>query len=136
MGKYPSSNDLAAVLPDLAASAQSVYDSWDQVDGFDEELGSGGICQDIASAMADVLSEAGVEEIVHFHQSVGENHVYLVALLADGVFTIDIPPHVYEDGGGYVWKKKEGVMITAEEVFIDRLGGSIDPQEFFQLYGE
>ena len=45
----------------LAAAAQRVYDDW-QVDaeGYDWQVGAGGICHLIAEAMQDVLSKYAV----------------------------------------------------------------------------
>lgn len=132
----PSLDVLEAALPDLATAAQSVYDAWDQVDGFDEELGTGGICQDIASAMVETLSAHGVEHALSVHAAVGENHVFVVALLGDGVYEIDIPPHVYETGSGYTWAKKPGVAMTGKDVVFTRLSGPVDPDTFLRDYSD
>lgn len=136
IGRIPGLTAVEAMLPELAAAAQSIYDAWDQIDGLDEELGSGGICQDVASALAGVLSENGVEDAIHFHQSVGENHVFLVARLEDGVFSIDIPPSVYEIGGGFVWKKREGIVFGCDDIVISRLEGPMDEDQFIERYSE
>lgn len=137
VGGLPSSATVRAASGDLAAAAKAVFDAWDQdFEGYDEELGSGGICQDVASAMVAALSSAGVENAMTFHASVGENHVFVVALLEDGVFTIDIPPHVYETGSGYVWKKRHDAAFTPDSVVIDRIGEPMDAQAFEEAYGD
>ena len=120
--------------PQLAQAAQQVYESWDQdEDGYDEELGSGGICQDIADAMSDVLNEQGIDSITVDTNGVGDQHVWIVIQVAEGVFEVDIPPHVYETGSGYTWRKRPGILIEPSDVVIDKL--SDNPDDFDQ-YGE
>lgn len=128
--------DLIGLLPDLASVAQRVYDEWDQVDGFDVELGEGGICQDIAAAMADRLVSAGFDDVLTVSASVGENHVFLVALLADGVYQIDISPYHYEAGSGYVWKKVPDVKFSPDMVAFMKVDSVITPDEFVDRYAE
>lgn len=128
---------LAEALPSFAAKAQEVYDLWEQdADGMDEEYGSGGICHDIAAAIVDELGSRGVENALTVHSSVGENHVFVVALLDDGVYEIDIPPHVYERGGGYTWRKIPGVSFDEAHVLTDRIAGPMSPDEFKAAYGD
>ena len=126
---------LHSLAPDLAAAAQSVYDAWEQKDGWDEELGQGGICQDIASAMVSVLNDNGFEHSLSVAAAVGENHVFVVALLPDhGIYEIDIPPSTYEIGSGYVWKKRNAVRMTGEDVAIERIADPTGLQEFENTY--
>lgn len=134
-GQFPDTFE--TLRPKLVEAAQKVYDDWQQVDGFDEELGAGGICQDVAAAMAGVLSEGGIEHCMTVHSSVGENHVFVVAMIPDaGTFMIDIPPSAYEIGSGYVWQKRDGVVLSADDVGIDRIGDATDPDNFYELYAE
>jgi hypothetical protein len=119
---------LRALRGALAAAAQGVYDAWDQSgeDG-DPELGFGGICQDVAAAMAEVLEADGIEAAA-VSAACGEQHVFVVCKVAEGVFEVDIPPRVYERGGGYVWEKLPGVVFDADCVclgLVDR-----DPEAF------
>lgn len=52
----PSVKEL--LRPEMAAAAQQAYNEWEQdEEGQDEELGSGGICQDIAEKMAGIAAE-------------------------------------------------------------------------------
>lgn len=118
---------------ELAAAAKRVYDGWDQVDGMDEELGAGGICQDVAGAMAEVLSAKGFD-VITVHASVGENHVYLVTLTEDGVFSVDIPPSVYEIGSGYVWEKRSDARFEPDVVEFMRLEDVMTADEFEARY--
>ena len=89
---------LNALVPELIRVSQAVYDSWAQDDdGMDVELGAGGICQDIASEICGVLSSNGFD-CTTFSQPIGDQHVYTVVKLKDGVYEVDIPPGVYETG--------------------------------------
>ena len=113
----------------LAHSAQEVYDEWEQDEnGYCDILGEGGICQDIADAMADVLSNNGIE-CSTVSQSSGEQHVYVVARTEDGVYRVDIPPYLYETGGGYNWKKIPDVEFDERYIVIDGL--TSDPDEYY-----
>jgi hypothetical protein len=123
-------------LPSLIAAAQQVYDNWQQVDGFDEEFGAGGICQEIASNMSRELGSLGCEHVLELFASVGENHVFLVALLDDGVYQIDIPPAVYETGSGYTWKKRDHVRFTPDHFDIFRVADGMSPEDFFRMYAD
>ncbi len=120
----------------LISAAQSVYDSWIQVDGIDEEFGAGGICHLIAERLSECLSAAGVEDVVSIQAAVGENHVYLLALLEDGVYSIDIPPGIYETGGGYIWTKREGVVFEPNHLDYHRIDGVMTSDEFRERYCE
>jgi hypothetical protein len=131
----PASRDVKARAGELAQAAKGVFDLWEQDgEGMDPELGAGGICQDIASAMVESLSAMGVEHALSVHASVGENHVFVVAMFEDGVFAIDIPPHVYEIGSGYVWKKREDAVFDASSVTFDRIGDRMDPDDFERAF--
>lgn len=132
---WPSAGDVMSRACELALAAKAVWDLWDQdPEGMDPELGAGGICQDVASAMAEALGRMGVEHVTTMHASVGENHVFVVALLDDGVYSIDIPPHVYEIGSGYVWRKREDAVFDASCVTFERLDGRMDPEAFEEAY--
>lgn len=119
---------LDRLAPALASAAQRVYDTWDQdEDGMDEDLGGGGICDLVAQEMAAVLSSAGIETMEGGHQ--GDDHAYLIAYNDDEAFAVDIPPGVYETGGGYSWRKRPGVTIDASDVVIDEVRRSdIEPE--------
>lgn len=125
------------VRTELAKAAQTVYDAWEQVDGVDPELGEGGICQDVASGMVETLSREGIEHALSIAASVGENHVFVVALIpGDGVYSIDIPPSVYEIGSGYVWRKREGVAFGPDDIVVDRIADDMTPEDFETAYCE
>jgi hypothetical protein len=115
----------------IASIAQKVYDEWDQSDEEfgDPELGFGGICQDIADEVADYLSGKGIDATTVSSQ-IGEQHVWVVAKFKDGTYEIDIPPSVYETGGGYNWKKIPDVKITGDDVVVYRLGDASSFDEY------
>jgi hypothetical protein len=120
--------DIKTLKQELAKAAQKVYDEWEQDENYlDPILGSGGICQDIAEAMCDVLNNNDIE-CVSVSQEIGEQHVYVVAKTEDGIFNVDIPPYLYETGGGYNWKKIPNVEFDESYITIDRI--SSDPNDF------
>jgi hypothetical protein len=133
-GHLKPSQGLEQLAPTMAQAAQQVYNSWTQdEEGLDEELGHGGICQDIAEAMSSVLSANGYDAATVSAQ-IGEQHVWVIAQTSDGVYEVDIPPSLYETGGGYTWKKIPDVVFDESYIHIGRL--TPDPGEFEQYLGE
>ena len=131
------SSEVRGAADQLIRAVQSVLDAWEQdEDGFDPELGEGGACQEVASAMAGALSEIGVDEVVEVYTEFDGGHVFLVANLADGVFRVDVPPGAYETGAGYVWRKRDGVRLGPEDLILDRVEGPISDHEFRHRYAE
>lgn len=125
---------IKTLFPLLAAAAQKVYDEWEQdEDGVDEVLGTGGICQDIAGGMADVMISHGID-CSTVSQSVGEQHVYCICKIQEGVYEVDIPPYSYESGGGYTWRKLPNIKFDESYIVIHRL--SSDPNDFEQYTGD
>lgn len=123
---------LLALRPQLAAAAQAVYDEWAQdEDGVDEWLGTGGICQDIADAFSGVLSTAGIDSAVMDNEGMGEQHVWAVAYDGSVAFIVDIPPAVYETGGGYSWRKREGVEFAPGDILLADVSGDFDSDALF-----
>ena len=56
---------VTVLIPAILNDVQQVYDSWNQdADGYDDELGTGGICQDIADAICFILSVHGIRLII------------------------------------------------------------------------
>lgn len=108
----PSVAHAKAQLPRLLERAQRVYDNWDEEDR--DTYAGGGICHIIADAICDVLSSEGIEcaTVSCSH----EQHVYVAGKFAEGVYTIDIPYHVYETGGGFSWQKIPNVVFEPDHV--------------------
>lgn len=129
-------DEIRKTAPKIAKLAQDIYDSWTQdADGIDEEFGTGGICDAIASEMSGIMSEQGW----HVSQGgqEGDDHAYIVVTDGKKAYEIDIPPHVYESGGGYSWKKKEGVKFSEDDVAINEVPlEAVDPDVLAEARGE
>jgi hypothetical protein len=139
MQQTPFYSALMNARPQLAAAAQRIYDAWDQShpDG-DPELGFGGICQDIAEAIADVVGSLGFNAGTMSAQC-GEQHVWCIAYNenADGSYEgyhVDISPYVYETGGGYNWQKIPEVVFDANHIAISPMDS--DDVAGYLEYGE
>jgi hypothetical protein len=115
-------NALLALRPQLAVAAQEVLDEWVQDEnGEDVELGTGGACDVVARAMGAVLASSLPNADVEDGGQDGDDHAFLLVNLDVGVFVVDIPPSVYERGAGYSWRKIPGVVVTPDDVVIERL---------------
>lgn len=124
--ELPEEGKIDSFAPAIAEAAQKQYDEWDASGEFgDAEVGDGGICHLIAEDIAGILSDAGYD--AQTVSSTWEQHVYVVARDQGGVYSVDIPYNVYETGGGFTWKKIEGVTFTKDDVVISGL--SSDPSE-------
>lgn len=111
------------IKTEICVYAQQAYNEWNQnEEGYDEELGTGGICQIVADEMLDVLHSHGIYNVQT--QCSDDPHVYLIGKFKEGIFTIDIPYHVYESGGGWSWKKKPDVKFDVHHVIVWRLDPS------------
>ncbi len=51
----------------------------------------------------------------------GDDHAYVIVYSIDEAYAVDIPPGVYETGGGYSWKKISNAVITPEDVIIEEV---------------
>jgi hypothetical protein len=120
----PSVTRAQQAIPQILARAQRDYDAWDEEDR--DTYAGGGICHIIADSVCDVLSDAGIEctSVSCSH----EQHVYVAARFAEGVYTIDIPYHIYEQGGGFSWKKLPDVRFEPRDVVFYRVSG--DPADW------
>lgn len=117
----------------IAQCGQSVYDDWYQDEsGYDEMVGNGGICHLIADKIVDLLYESNIDCTTV--SSDHEVHVYVVAKIKEGVFSVDIPYSFYETGGGYTWKKIPNRFFDDSVVYIDQI--SCDPNDFEKEYCE
>ncbi len=126
--RFLNRDALMALRPRMAERAQEIYDAWHQDEnGLDPELGSGGICQDIAAGISEVLADAGAEKTGTSHDE-EINHVATLVRALDGIFLVDIPPSIYEQGRGYVWRKIPNVDFVPADIAIERLDA--DPAAF------
>jgi len=110
---------LEALRPAIAQAAQKVVDEW-QLDeeGLDPELGAGGVCDLVASAIIDVVGRLDGVEATCGSQP-GEDHEWVVTTDGETAFIVDIPPGAYETGGGYSWKKIEGAEVGPQDIAIE-----------------
>jgi len=123
---------LISLRPEMAAAAQQEYDAWEQDEnGMDEVLGSGGICQEIAEAICSMLFNYEIS-CSTIEAQIGEQHVWVIAWEHDekseeghNAYHIDIPPHLYENGGGYVWGKLADVIFVPDMIFISKADDEI-----------
>jgi hypothetical protein len=120
----PSVNMAKSLIPRILIKVQETYDNWDEED-LDTYAG-GGICHLIADDVCGILSNKGIDctTVSCSH----EQHVYVAAKFSEGVYTIDIPYHIYETGGGFSWKKISGIKFDINDVVFYRT--SSDPDDF------
>lgn len=112
----PLGNRLDSLKSELASAAQRIVRDYDP-----EWYSGGGVCDDVANEMAGVLSEAGIDTVPGGQE--GSDHAYLIAYdSGEGkAYVVDIPPGVYESGGGYSWEVNADAEITAGDVIIDEI---------------
>jgi len=132
-GSRPESHHVRAIAPAIAAAAQNALNYWGRIqesDGSDKDLGAERVCRDVAHAMSAVLNKAGIDEVIPIQSAFDHDHIFLVANLGDGVFSIEIPPPVSEAGFGYGWTRRGGVTLQASHIFLYRLSDRLAPAAF------
>lgn len=115
---------------DIARAAQAVLDAWDpDENGEDDRYGGGGPCDDIAQEIMGVIDARcpGVSMMEGGQE--GDDHAFVVAYTETEACNVDIPPFVYERGGGYSWTKIEGARITAGDVVVQPIPRNWLPEE-------
>ena len=125
-GEFPAhTSDIVKeeLAPYIVEAAQKEYDKWDEEDV--DTYANGGICHYIAEKIADLLSNKGINAFTV--SSNFEQHVYVVAQFADGVYSVDIPHQYYETGGGFSWKKLPDVEFSPEDISMYHISG--DPRD-------
>lgn len=121
----PNLVKLKSLRPKFVKAAQGVYDEWKGDD--DEELNGGGICDQIADTISGICNQNGIEAATMV-ASVGEQHIFTIVKLSDGVYSVDISPYRYETGSGFQWKKIESVKFQINDIEIDKV--SSNPDDF------
>jgi hypothetical protein len=112
--------EIRTLAPELAAAAQKELDDWVQdEDGVDVEFGAGGVCDAISRRLADVIATHIEAVEIADGGWEGDDHAYLLCTRGAESVVVDLPPHLYEVGGGYSWRKIEGVRLTAQDVLIE-----------------
>ncbi len=102
----------------FAKIAQKVYDNWDE-ENIDTYAG-GGICHLIAEEFCDFLARKNIDCFT-MNTSIGTNHVWAVAYNEENeeAYDIDIPPYMYEEGGGFSWNKIPDVKFDKNDIIIE-----------------
>ena len=99
-------DDIERITRDLARAAQDVYDDWDQVDGYSEAYGTGGICDDIAMEMANVIQrKLRLDAYSQYNEYDTHTSVFVQVDELQALIKVDIHPSHYEVGYGYTWQK-------------------------------
>jgi hypothetical protein len=110
---------------EFAIVAQNVYNKWEQYeDGYNEMYGSGGICDDIADAMCDVIkNKTSYGCFSKYDEYVCHTSIYVYNCDDEEVEMafVDISPYFYEEGGDYTWKKIKDVEFTPNMVHIKKI---------------
>lgn len=116
-------NTLINLRNDFAIAAQKVYDEWEQdEEGNDEIYGSGGICDDIADAMCDVINNRTNYDCFHLYDEYDcHTSIYVYDVNSKQIFNVNIPPYVYEKGFGYSWKKINDVTFNLNDIDISEV---------------
>lgn len=129
-----SINDVYILIPKIISSVQSVYDNWDQSDPENDDLNGGGLCQDIAESIADVLNSHGIDALTIDSGGVGEQHVWTVFQVNEGLYQIDIPYQYYETGGGYKWTKIPDVKFNKNMIDISVMPSGVTWEDLENYY--
>ena len=116
------------VRPKLAQAAQAVIDAWEQdEDGYDEEFGTGGACDAVAQAMSEVVgSSIPGAEVTDGGQD-GNDHAFIIVYDETEAWAVDIPPSVYETGGGYNWRKIPDARVDPDDVVVWKVDRELIP---------
>lgn len=103
----------------MAFAAQQVYNSWAQDEnGMDDELGAGGICDEIANVLSGVIAQSVRNAEIAEGGHEGDDHNWIVVYNQQEAYGVDIPCHIYERGGGYSWQKLQGVHFSPNDISI------------------
>lgn len=103
----------------IARAAQEVYDDWIQIDGYSEEYGTGGICDDVAADMAEVLMRMGYDAFTLYNEYETHTAAYVAEHDTRTLIRVDIHPSNYEEGYGYTWRKIDGVRLSSRDVGVE-----------------
>src|SRR5437868_6732875 len=85
---------LLSLRPQMAKAAQEVYDQW--APGEYCDYGEGGICDEVANALAHVIVQSIPDVDTTEGGQAGDDHAWVVVYNQVEAYGIDIPPNVYE----------------------------------------
>lgn len=122
-------DDIERIARDLARAAQEVYDDWDQVDGYSDAYGTGGICDDVAADMAQVITrKLRVDAYPQYNEYDTHTSVFVQVDEIRALIKVDIHPSYYEEGYGYTWQKIPNVRFKGDMVTVE------DFSDFYEEY--
>lgn len=122
MSEQSSEQILRGLATAIAEAANRVYADWVQDEqGESVKYGYGGICDDVAAAICEVVDRAGVAEDVRTYHISDDNHTVALVLMPDGIFEVDIPHRTYETGSFYRYRKRPDITIEADDVVVSKL---------------
>lgn len=112
--------DINSLKSLLVKAAQSVYNQWEQdEEGYDEIYGGGGICDDIAEAMVDIIHTNTNYGAFHLYNEYDcHTSIYVYDTKTKECYNVDISPYHYENGTAYTWKKIPDVKFNPNMVSI------------------
>jgi len=116
------SGEIRLLAGELAKAAQEELDAWKpDSEGHDELFGHGGACDAISQRLGGVLVERleGIELAEGGWE--GDDHAFVLATRGGESVAVDIPAFLYERGGGYSWRKIEGVKLEAQDVVVEEI---------------
>jgi hypothetical protein len=110
-----------ALRVQLVQAAQGVYNEWEQdEEGYDEMYGGGGICDDVAEAMVNVVhSNTNFGAFHLYNESDCHTSIYIYDSTTKECYNVDISPYHYENGTAYTWKKIPDVQFIPNMVTIN-----------------
>lgn len=107
---------------DIAQRANGVLADWTQdEDGYDDVFGAGGVCDQISEQISGAIVERYDDIGIIDGGQDGDDHAYPIAYRNGAAFAVDIPPSVYETGGGYSWQKIPGATIEPSDVVVEEV---------------
>lgn len=115
----PLYRKLLSIRSDISDEAQKVVDSWEQdEEGYDQDFGYGGVCDAVSEAIASMVSSKIDNVDITDGGQDGDDHAFIIVYDEVEAFAVDIPPNVYETGGGYSWKKRADASISPNDVIV------------------
>ncbi len=137
---YNLKNKIESLIPRMVSKVQRVYDNWNQdEEDYDEMYGHGGICDDIADAICQVLMNNDIDSFSSYNEYDFHTSAYAYDFSKyDGyehkeqgideriMYKVDIPPYIYETGSGYTWKKIPGVKFDKKDFIVEDYSMFID----------
>ena len=117
----PLLSELEALRPQMAAAAQEVYDEWEPTEDF-----SGGICDEVASALEGVINSNLERCSTRPGGWDGDDHANIIVGRGNEAYWVDINPDIYETGGGFIWEKIPDVIFSPDDIIIAETGTDED----------